>query len=139
VLRSGEIEAAPGYRNEKGYLLIRHEGHQMLAHRRAFYLMTGECPAIIDHINRDPSDNRWSNLRAVTAQLNVHNQAARNSTGLKGVLAYNGKRGTTYRASVSIDGRCTSLGTYRTPEEAARVYDVAARLLYGDNAIVNFA
>lgn len=139
VLKSGEIEDAPGYKNENGYLVIRHQGRQMLAHRRAFLLMTGECPAIIDHINRDPSDNRWTNLREATPQLNTHNQVARNETGFKGVFTYKGVRGTVYRASIAYEGKPLNLGTYKTPAKAAHAYDAAARLIYGDNAVTNFA
>jgi hypothetical protein len=139
VLTSGEIEPAPGYKNKHGYLVIRHEGKQMLAHRRAFYLMTGQCPKIIDHINRDPSDNRWVNLREATPTLNTHNQAARNSTGFKGVFRREGVRGDRYYASISFEKRPVTLGVYADPQTAARAYDAAARLIYGPQAVTNFA
>jgi hypothetical protein len=139
VLKSGEIEPAPGYRNKRGYLVIRHEGKIMLAHRRAFYLMTGQCPKIIDHINRDPSDNRWANLREATPALNGHNRLASNATGLKGVWCRKGINGDRYYAQITFEKRTTNLGVYADPQTAARAYDAAARLIYGPQAVTNFA
>ena len=52
------------------------------AHRVAYLLMTGEWPImVIDHANRDKSDNRWKNLRHVSHAENMLNQgAAKNNT-----------------------------------------------------------
>jgi hypothetical protein len=48
--------------NGRGYLTIRVDGRQYLAHRLAFLHMTGSWPKKehIDHINMDRADNRWA-------------------------------------------------------------------------------
>ncbi len=69
----------------KGYVMVSLKtptGHMnMTAHRLAFALMTGQWPNIVDHINRDRSDNRWSNLRDVTQRENAKNRSAPGTDG----------------------------------------------------------
>lgn len=46
------------------YLHILINSKKYPVHRIIFKWMTGRDPnGVIDHINRDPSDNRWHNLR----------------------------------------------------------------------------
>jgi hypothetical protein len=54
-------------------VLIRLEGIGYLAHRLAWVYMTGEQPDVIDHINRERDDNRFSNLRNGTFKDNSTN------------------------------------------------------------------
>ena len=82
---AGEIA---GYECPKGYRLCTLSGGTHRLHRLAFLVMTGEWPPEeIDHINGDPGDNRWNNLRAVTTAVNSRNQhlQVNNRTGLPGV------------------------------------------------------
>jgi len=57
-----------------GYTLITYKGKKLQAHRVIWKLVyKTEPPQIIDHINRDRSDNRIENLRAATASENALN------------------------------------------------------------------
>lgn len=49
--------------------------------------MTGEDPGdlFVDHINRDPSDNRWANLRLATRSQNGANSVRREKPHGRGV------------------------------------------------------
>jgi hypothetical protein len=50
-------------------------------HQFAFFCTEGEWPAIsIDHINRDPHDNRWCNLRKATGRQQQLNRNAKGFT-----------------------------------------------------------
>lgn len=115
-----------GSRTKKGYLTVNFDGVTYRAHRVIHFLMTGrqlgpdEC---IDHINRDPSDNRWCNLRVAT---DVQNRAYTLRTAREVPVGVE-KRGPRYRAKI---GR-TDLGTFRTPEEASEAYQQAFNLRYG--------
>lgn len=43
-----------------------------------------------------------------------------------------------WQARIQVDGKRIHIGTFGTPEEAARAYDAMARELLGDKAILNF-
>lgn len=88
----------------------------------------------IDHVDVDGTNNQKSNLRLCNRSQNACNGHLRsdNQYGTKGIRyhAPNGK----YQARVIVNGRRVSLGYYFTVEEAARAYDLAARLEYGEFA-----
>ena len=56
-------------------------------HRILYAMYTGRDPGplYIDHINRDPTDHRRCNLRAVTAAENGQNKRSYSKTGYRGV------------------------------------------------------
>jgi len=65
------------------------------------YIMRAGKGEIVDHINRNPLDNRRSNLRIVNARQNMLNRKMKNNTGLIGVSVSNSRgrfyAGTTFR------------------------------------------
>ena len=75
---------------------------------------TGKDPGHlqVDHIDRDRSNNRASNLRLATAQQN------RLNTEIKGYTKIRNK----YRAQRWVDGHMIHLGMYDTPEAATAAY-----------------
>lgn len=99
------------------YRAICIDGAPYLAHRMAWLYMTGEMPSRnVDHINRDPSDNRWCNLRLVTQQQNMWNAIhPTGKTRLRGVSKVNNK----YRASVHNNNKRVHIGYFSSAEAAA--------------------
>lgn len=91
-----------------------------------------------DHKNGNGLDNRRANLRPATALENNCNSAARigSSSQFKGVSW--SKDSKAWAAQIRLAGKQTNLGRYSTEEEAARVYDSAAREAYGEFARLNF-
>ena len=90
----------------------------------------------VDHINGHTLDNRKSNLRFCNHEQNCHNRhKIRAKQGYLGV-GKNGKNG--FMARLLIDRKCIYLGTYRTPEEAARAFDAEAFRRRGQFARLNF-
>jgi AP2 domain len=92
-----------------------------------------------DHIDpKDTLNNMDHNLPIADRKGQCRNQTKRkhNTTGFKGVCK--NKRGRRWRAIIGVDRTRLFLGNYLTPEEAARAYDVAALIHFGEFANLNF-
>ena len=91
---------------------------------------------VVDHVDHDKLNNTRDNLRIITQQQNLQYRRCfrNNRSGYKGVTAQHGQ----YHARIHVDGRAWHLGFYDAPETAAKVYDAAARQLFGPFALVNF-
>lgn len=104
-----------GVVKENGYISIGVDGKYYYAHRLAYLYMTGDWPPVlVDHANRDPSDNSWPNLRPATCTQNHANKIGYGSTGFKGVRPDKKK----WMARIGINGRTRYIGVFATPEEA---------------------
>lgn len=97
------------------------------------------CPMgdVVDHINRNPLDNRLSNLRPATRSENAINRGKTkaNTSGYKGV-ALNKQTGK-YKAAIRVNYELIHLGTYKTKEDAALAYNKAALKYFGEFAYLN--
>ena len=100
------------------YAYIRILGNRYMAHHIAWLYVYGVLPdGDIDHINRQKSDNRISNLRLVTKSDNQHNLPKKksNTSGITGV--YFNKH--SWVAQITYKGKVIYLGSFATKQEAA--------------------
>jgi hypothetical protein len=125
-----------GNTGSKGYRLIGIDKHYHYEHRLAWLYVYGVHPTgDIDHNNGNPADSRIANLRELPRSKNAHrSRRRRNPSGFRGVSRSPPGR---WRARIAVDGKRVYLGSYKTPEEAARAYDEAAREHYGEFAMTN--
>jgi hypothetical protein len=135
------IVAGPGIKNKylgvplgcpdkKGHMRIGYKRRHYKLHRLIWLYMTGEWPAEqIDHINRDPTDNRWCNLREASHAENIWNQARRDGRRRGAYLCI---RTGQYASAIRNSGKTTWLGRFDTEDEAAAAYEAAARRLRGE-------
>lgn len=126
-----KIGRKAGWKDNQGYLHIRLDGVLYPAHRLAWLYVTGEWPkgGFVDHINTNPSDNKWDNLRDATKRVNQENRrrpGRNNKSGFLGVSP-NGQR---WSASIVSHRMKKHLGTFDTPEQAHEAYVVAKRELH---------
>jgi HNH endonuclease len=116
-------------RDAKGYMRGDIFSRRYGAHRVIWLLMTGAWPVDqLDHINKDPSDNRFANLRESTNAENRRNitRPSNNTTGFVGVVV----RGEKYIAQIKVNERLFHLGLFPTIEAAAAAR-YAAQQKYG--------
>lgn len=116
-------------KNSTGHKYVKFKGKNYYNHRIAWLYVYGEWPISIDHINGDPADNRFVNLRGVDHKTNMQNERkarSNNKTGLLGVSP----NGQNYRAEIRVDGKKINLGTFKKPEVAHQAYLVAKRQMH---------
>jgi len=95
------------------------------AHRLAYTLMGQTVPVdmVIDHINNDPWDNRWENLRLLTQRENCRNRGAsyhKKSKLPRNIFCVRGE----YAVKMTV-------GTYKTVEEALAARNSAEVAVFG--------
>src|SRR5580765_2950864 len=98
-----------GYVRPAGHLAVAVGHTQYRAHRLVWLYVHGDpVPAVIDHVDGNPLNNRFSNLRAATKSQNGANMRMRssNTTGVKGTGVLKGR----FRARIMLDGKDLHLG-----------------------------
>jgi hypothetical protein len=124
VLREGTVEDA----ERKGKSIYLHI-EIMTKHNK--YTSATE---VYDHVDRDKLNNQLSNLRICTRQQNCCNSGSRKgSSKYKGVTRHHNK----WQARIRVFNKCISLGHFKIEEEAAKAYNKAAKLHFGEFAYLN--
>lgn len=121
----------------RGYRYGRIGGSTVMAHIVVWALEHGEVPSDeIDHINGDRQDNRPLNLRVASRSLNCANRAPSGSgTSIYKGVSRSGKR---WMAQIKVKQKRLILGRYDSEVDAAKAYDMAAKVHFGEFARINF-
>ena len=122
-------------KDKLGYLRFKLFDVVYKAHRVCWALHYGawlDQNLFIDHINNDPSDNRISNLRAVTMAQNNMNQRKlkKQTSSLKGVFWSN--KDMAWRSRLIHDGKAYELGLFLDEQLAHQSYCNLAKELRGE-------
>ena len=120
------------------YLTLQDKKHELSVHRIAWALYYESDPGNfqIDHINKNPGDNRIVNLRLATAGQNTRNTRARTGTSrFKGV--YFDKSKNKWKSQYQLNGKRKHIGYYSSQEAAATAFNHAAHSEYKEFANLN--
>lgn len=120
----------------KGYLCSR-DGEKRNNRIKLHWLVLGytDSPGyLVDHINRDKTDCRISNLRFVTNQQNSCNRkmSISNTSGYKGVFFV--KKIQKYTARIGYKMKAKNIFYSNDPIECAKAYNYAADILFREYA-----
>lgn len=127
-IRVGEIA---GVLHHTGYIHIRIAGTPYPAHKLAWFHVHGEWQ-LVDHKDRNKSNNVYDNLRVANKYQNASNKAtySNNGLGIKGIR----QRGSKFEARIQHKGYPLYLGTFDTLEEAIEARQEAAKEYFGEFA-----
>lgn len=105
-----------GYNVSRGYRQVGINGRRYSVHRIIYILHHGHIPnkLVIDHIDRDPTNNHIDNLRAVTIKENRYNSNARG--------CWYDKPSKKWRACIDVAEKRIYLGYYESEQEAHQAY-----------------
>lgn len=123
-----------GYLTNFGYVGIKYDGRQRLAHRIIYCMFHGYVPRNIDHIDGNTKNNKIENLRECTQSQNCYNRkiTKNNNSGVKGVSW--DKESEKWRVTVSVYGKSKYFGLYDDLELAELVADEVRVLYHGEFA-----
>jgi hypothetical protein len=125
--------------NRDGYKIGKVLRKGCLAHRLIWVMQTSaDAISDIDHIDRNPANNKWLNLRLATRSENQANRASSRDSTSKYLGVHWHKRDKRWEASIQRRGKRTGLGYFHCELEAARCYDIAAMETHGSFANLNF-
>jgi hypothetical protein len=131
--KAGAVAGTMSYRKGKPRALSVCVSKRLYqAHRIIWKMQTGKDPVdVVDHVNGNPFDNKWINLREATKSENQWNRKKtdRNSSGYKGV--YFDTRTQKWTAQITKGGKNHYLGRFEKPESAYEAYCVASKSMHG--------
>lgn len=123
--------AAAGWQHSTGYWYVRIDGRDYKLHRIVWLHYYGTEPKdLLDHIDRDKSNNKIRNLREATHAENQQNKRVykNNRSGHKGVSWNVAER--KWRVRIQIAGVNRLVGLYRTLDEAVAARKQAEQRLH---------
>jgi hypothetical protein len=125
-------------RPETGHMKVTLNGGSYYLARLAWLYVTGEWPQFeVDHIDTNPGNNSWTNLRDVTHRQNSHNMSTRKTITdelprLKGARFH--RTTGRWQASIIVNGKSIYLGLFPTQTLAHAAYREAAIRHFGEFA-----
>ena len=102
------------------YWYVTINGKKYKRSRIAWFIVTGEVPIEIDHIDGNRLNDCFFNLRNVTRRENMINQKIHREGKLPGYFYVKSRN--RYQAEIKINNKKVFIGWFKTAEEANKAY-----------------
>lgn len=105
-------------------------------HRYVLELYGVDVPSgcVVDHIDGNPLNNTFDNLRICTSAENTRNRSALRNKAYKGCTLTQSKK---WSVIIMVNGKSYNLGVYESEHIAAQVYNEGAKRLHKEFAFLN--
>lgn len=122
TLRCNLMGNIVGYIGANGYYRTKFLGKPVSVHHLIWIMHNGIIPngMFVDHIDRDITNNKISNLRLVTPSGNSQNtkNSTRNTSGTKGVCWHKSTK--KWKAYITLEGVYKHIGVFETKIDAIK-------------------
>jgi len=115
-----------------GFVVFRNEEGKI--HRLHREIMDVRDTRVVLFLDGNPRNCTRANLFVQDRGVYARIRPAKGASRYKGVSPYRGK----WQATIRLNGKLKWLGSFETPEEAARVYDDAVLEHRGRDGVLNF-
>lgn len=123
------------YINKKPFRRIIFKGKVYSTAKIVFLLHHGYFPKKIFYVDGNSMNTNFTNIRASTDALHSYTKSiTRSKTGYRNI--YYEKRRSKYLVSLIVDKKCKFIGYYKNIDDAKEAYNLAARKIYGDFAVI---
>ncbi len=113
------------------HLRVLYKGKKVMVHRIVYLMHHGHLPECVDHVDRNPLNNKIENLREATKSQNSCNKKVRSDsgTGIKNVTYYrpSGK----WRVAIAVNGKRKHIGYFADMEQAKIAAENAGKMYHG--------
>lgn len=92
----------------------------------------------VDHKDHNGLNNHKNNLRVCPCALNNKNSVSRKGSASKFLGVTKRKRNKKWEAAIFVNSKGIYLGTFEFEIDAAKAYDAAAKIHFGEYANLNF-
>ena len=126
-----------GHLRKDGYSQIKINNKPYKTHWLIFLYHYGYLPKIVDHVDRNPSNNKIENLREATKSQNCMNRKPYKnfSSKYKGVSWH--ELSNKWMSNITINYKHIHLGSFTNEIDAALAYNNAAIKYFGEYAYLN--
>ena len=115
-----------------GFVCFRDaDGHIRRLHRE---VMEIRDQRIVRFLDGDPRNCKRANLHVIDRSIIARDRPAQGACKYKGVSPYRGR----WQATIRLEGKLKWLGSFDSPEDAARAYDDAVLEHRGRVGVLNF-
>lgn len=137
--KAGCLSKRISKKSDQSRYVIRIGWRLYLSSRLIFFYHYGRWPNTVDHIDRNPLNDKIENLREATPAQNSRNRTSLKNSSSKylGVSFCGNNQTNPWRAIINVNGKNIYLGYFPTEELAALSYNMAAVKYWGEFANLN--